>query len=227
VGDKKNDWTREELQREYVDKMTAVTVPVHVTIHGQQTILDLSSMEDLLRNAEVIALEDCGCRTKWHKCDAPADVCISLDDGARDSMKRGARRISLAQALVALQRSHRAGLVHMAFTFRGKDKPEVICSCCSCCCHSLSALVRFGMPDAVVASKYIAQQNRDTCNNCGTCVKRCQFKARQLDPRKILVFDPAKCFGCGLCLSTCPTRSIKLVTRTTVDTEGSCPSTEE
>lgn len=214
MGDKKNDWTREELQREYVEKMTAVTVPVHITIHGQQTILDLSSMENLLRNAQIITLEDCGCRTKWHKCDAPTDVCISLDDEARDSMKRGARRISVAQALVALQRSHRAGLVHMAFTFSGKDRPEVICSCCSCCCHSLSALVRFGMPDAVVASQYIAQQNSDTCNNCGTCVQRCQFKARQLDSKNMLVFDPVKCFGCGLCLSTCPTRSIKLVSRT-------------
>jgi ferredoxin len=223
VGEKENDWTREELRREYVDKMTAVTVPVCITIHGQQTILDLSSIETLLRDAEIIALEDCGCRTKWHKCDAPIDVCISLDGEARDSMRRGARRISLAQALVVLQRSHRAGLVHMAFTFNGKDKREVVCSCCSCCCHSLSALLRFGMPDAVVASQYIAQQDNDTCNNCGTCVQRCQFKARQLDSNNTLVFNPAKCFGCGLCLSTCPTRSITLVRRAQPSTNGSMP----
>jgi NAD-dependent dihydropyrimidine dehydrogenase PreA subunit len=213
VGKNEGDWTREELQREYVEKMTAVIIPVNIAIHGQQTILDLSSAENLLRDAEVIALDDCGCRSKWHRCDAPNDVCISLDDEARDSIKRGARRISLAQALVALQRSHRAGLVHMTFTFMGKDKPEVICSCCSCCCHSLSALVRFGMPDAVVASQFISQQNKDKCNNCGTCVQRCQFKARQLDSKKTLVYDPAKCFGCGLCLSTCPTKSIRLVNR--------------
>ena len=225
MEEKENDWTREELQREYVEKMTAVTVPVCITIHGQQTILDLSSMGSLLRGAEIIALEDCGCRTKWHKCDSPIDVCISLDDEARDSIKRGARRISLAQALVVLQRSHRAGLVHMAFTFDGEDKPEVVCSCCSCCCHSLSALVRFGIPDAVVASKYIAQQDVETCSNCGTCVQRCQFKARQLDSNNTLVFNPAKCFGCGLCLSTCPTRSIKLVERTPLGTSGSMPFT--
>lgn len=220
MEERENDWTRDELRREYVEKMTAVTVPVCITIHGQQTILDLSSMESLLRDAGTIALEDCGCRMKWNKCDSPIDVCISLDDKARDSIRRGARKISLAQALITLQRSHRAGLVHMAFTFDGKDKPEVICSCCSCCCHSLSALVRFGMPDAVVASQYIAQQDSETCNSCGTCAQRCQFKARQLDANNTLVFNPAKCFGCGLCLSTCPTRSIKLVKRTESSTNG-------
>jgi Pyruvate/2-oxoacid:ferredoxin oxidoreductase delta subunit len=213
LGQEEDDWTSEELQREYVDKMTAVAIPVNITIHGQQTILDLSTIENLLREAEIITLQDCSCRTKWHKCDAPIDVCISLDDEARDALKFGARRISLAQALVALQCSHHAGLVHMAFTFKDKEKPEVICSCCSCCCHSLSALVRFGMPEAVVASQYIAQQNSDTCSNCGTCVKRCQFKSRQLDSQGKLVFNSTKCFGCGLCVSTCPTKSITLVRR--------------
>jgi Pyruvate/2-oxoacid:ferredoxin oxidoreductase delta subunit len=158
-------------------------------------------------------LEDCGCRVKLRKCAAPVDVCLSLDERARESMKQGARRISLAQALVTLKQSHEAGLVHMAFTWKGKEKPEVICSCCSCCCHSLSALVRFGIPDHVVASEYVAQQNLDTCSNCGTCVQRCQFHARQLDSDNKLVFNQAKCFGCGLCITTCPTDSITLVAR--------------
>jgi len=207
-----NDWTREELLEDYVNEMTPVTIPVNISIQGQQRVLDLSSVENILRSAEIITLEDCGCRAKWYKCDAPLDVCLSLDNEARDAMKRGARRISLAQALVTLKRSHEAGLVHLAFTFKGKEKPEVICSCCSCCCHSMSALVRFGIPDHVVASEYIASINHETCDNCGTCVQRCQFHARQLINNK-LAFNQAKCFGCGLCISTCPTKSITLVKR--------------
>jgi len=207
------DWTREELMKDYFGQMTPVTVPVNISIQGQQTILNLTSVEGILRNAEIITLEDCGCRAKWHKCDAPLDVCLSLDGEAREAMKRGAKRISLAQALVVLKRSHQAGLVHMAYTFKDKEKPEVICSCCSCCCHSLSALVRFGIPHHVVASEYIAQQNYDTCDNCGTCVQRCQFHARQLNSDNKLVFNPNKCFGCGLCVSTCPTKSITLTER--------------
>jgi len=207
-----NDWTREELMKDYVGEMTPVTVPVNISIHGQQTILDLSSVENILRTAEIITLEECGCRAKWHKCDAPLDVCLSLDNEAKDAMKRGAKRISLAQALVTLKRSHEAGLVHLAFTFKDKEKPEVICSCCSCCCHSLSALVRFGIPNHVVASEYIAQNNTETCENCGTCVQRCQFHARQLINNK-LQFNQNKCFGCGLCTTTCPTKSITLIKR--------------
>lgn len=207
------DWTKEELMKDYVAKWTPVTVPVNITIHGQQTILNLDSVEEILRDADIIALRDCGCRTKFQKCDAPIDVCLCLGEHARESIKEGARRISLAQALVTLKRSHEAGLVHLAFISKGGEKPEVICSCCSCCCHSLSALVRFGIPDHVVASEYLAKQNHDTCSNCGTCVQRCQFHARSLGPDGRLVFNEAKCFGCGLCITTCPTKSITLAKR--------------
>jgi len=207
------DWTREELVKKHVSKWTPVTVPVNITIHGQQTVLDLSSVESILRTAEIIAVQDCGCRTRFHKCDGPVDVCIAMDDSARSSIQNGARRVSLAQALVVLQRSHNAGLVHLAFTSKGREKPEIICSCCSCCCHSLSALLRFGIPDHVVASEYMAQQDYDTCISCGTCVDRCKFKARELNEDNRLVFNQARCFGCGVCVSTCPTKSITLTKR--------------
>lgn len=207
------DWTKEELIKNYVDQMTAVTVQVNISIKGKHTILDATSVEKILRNAEIIALQDCSCRTRWQKCDAPIDVCLTLSDHARDSIEEGARRISLAQALVVLQRSHRAGLVHLALIDKKEEAPFAICSCCSCCCHSLSALVRFGIPEHVVASEYVAQQDCDTCSNCGACVKRCHFRARQLDSEGKLVFNQARCFGCGVCVSTCPTTSITLIKR--------------
>lgn len=193
--------------------MTTVTIPVNIAVKGKQTILDTSSVENILRDAEIIALQDCSCRTRWRKCEAPVDVCLTLNDQARDSIQDGARRISLAQALVVLQRSHRAGLVHLALIDKGEEAPWATCSCCSCCCHSLSALVRFGIPNAVTTSEYVAKQDQDSCNNCGTCVQRCQFHARQLDADNKLVFNQVKCFGCGLCLSTCPTNSITLIMR--------------
>ncbi len=209
----RNDWTKEELEEKYVDTMTAVTIPVNIHIEGQQRILDLSEIKKILKDAKLISLGECDCRRTFKKCDAPLDVCISLDKEAEAIIKEGAaKKVNLKEALGALERSHTAGLVHIAYTFRGQEKPEVICSCCSCCCHSMSALVRFGIPKAVVMSKYVAVNNPETCKNCGTCVERCQFKARHLENNK-LVHNETKCFGCGLCVSTCPTKSISLAKR--------------
>lgn len=210
---RKSDWTKEELEKEYVERMIAVTIPVNIHIEGQQQILDLSEMKEILGEAKLISLGECECRKELKKCDAPLDVCISLDKEAVDQIRKGlAKEASLEEALEALERSHAAGLVHIAFTFKGHEKPEIVCSCCSCCCHSLSALIRFGIPEAVVASKYVAVNNIETCINCGKCVDRCQFKARHLENGK-LVYNEARCFGCGVCVSTCPTKSISLVKR--------------
>ena len=212
----KEDWTREELRRKYIDVVTAVTIPVNIQIRGQQRILDITETKKILKDAELIAVGQCGCRTRLKKCDSPVDVCIALDKLAEDKIESGfTTEANLEQAFEALERSHKAGLVHMAYTYKGNEKPDYVCSCCSCCCHSMSALVRFRMPEAlghIVESNYMALNDLETCINCGACVERCQFKARHLQKGE-LVFEEARCFGCGVCVSTCPTKSISLTTR--------------
>jgi predicted GIY-YIG superfamily endonuclease/Pyruvate/2-oxoacid:ferredoxin oxidoreductase delta subunit len=208
----KNDWTREELE-EQTSSMTAVTIPVRTFIRGKQRILDFAEVEKIIKEAKLIALGECYCRKKYKKCDGPIDVCLSLDKDAKTEIDKGlAKKASLNEAFEALRLSHEAGLVHIAYTFERNEKPELICSCCSCCCHSMSALVRFGMLDAVVASKYVSVDTPEACINCGKCIDRCQFKARQFESGK-MSFDKTKCFGCGVCVSTCPTRAISLVER--------------
>lgn len=193
--------------------MTAVTVPVDIHVEGQQRVLDFNEVKQILKEAKSISVGKCGCRERVKKCDAPLDVCVGLDRKAEDVIKSGqAKRTSLEEALESLKRSHDAGLVHIAYTFKDHEKPEFVCSCCSCCCHSMSAMVRFGLSEAVVASRYIAVQKNETCINCGACVNRCQFEARVLENEK-LVFNKMRCFGCGVCISTCPTESISLTKR--------------
>jgi Pyruvate/2-oxoacid:ferredoxin oxidoreductase delta subunit len=208
---REKDWTREELTK-WVMEHTALTIPVNVTFSEQQRVLDLSSAEKIIEEAKSIGVQKCVCRNKLHKCNAPIDVCLALNFDDKTT-ERGTKRISRSQALEIMRRTNEAGLVHMTITTIGKKKPSAICSCCSCCCHSLSAMIRFGIPDShVVSSEYVASNNPETCSNCGTCVKRCQFHARRsLDGK--MQFDQAKCFGCGLCVSTCPTDSITLVNR--------------
>ncbi len=213
----KKDWTKEELKKEYIDTMTAITIPVNISIEGQQRIFNITEAKKILDGARLIALGTCGCRIRLKKCDSPVDVCIALDKLAEDKIKRGlAKKTTIDQAFEALRRSHKAGLVHMAYSYKRNEKPDYLCSCCSCCCHSMSALVRFNMPEAIghlLASKYIAVNNLETCVGCGTCVERCQFKTRHLENNE-LIFDEKQCFGCGICVSTCPTKSISMRTRT-------------
>ncbi|UCH88079.1 MAG: hypothetical protein JSV49_07370 [Thermoplasmata archaeon] len=207
-----NDWTREELEKDYIGKMSAITVSTEIVIKGKQRILDQSEMEKLLRNARRISVKECGCRNKLGNCDNPKSGCLNLDDEADSAIEKGAREISVEEALQVLEETYNAGLVHMAYVFTGKDKPTYICSCCSCCCHSLGAAMRYGYSDHVFYSDKISVHDFELCENCGECVDRCHFGARSLEDDK-LIFKSEKCGGCGLCLRECNYDAISMKER--------------
>lgn len=208
-----NDWSTEELEEIYSDISKAVAVPVDIKVEAEHRVLDLGRMEEILRGAETLVLQDCGCKVERGNCDAPRDVCLSIDEAAGyevDSGRYHPRKINLDEALDALRRSHEAGLVHMAYTMKGDDSPKIICSCCPCCCHTLSGLLRFGITKHVLTSDMVAEIDLDACDDSGVCAERCVFGAREMVDGK-LSYDPEKCFGCGLCVSTCPNSAIRLL----------------
>lgn len=212
----KKDWNREELQRDYVGTMTAVTIPVDIKMDGTTRIYDLKQSEAILNKAKIISLANCDCREKIQACDNPLDVCISIDKEAEIMISKGrGREVTLDEALAALRRSHDAGLVHISYTDKGQSDPFIICSCCACCCHSLSGLMRFDLPDAVVESDHVALQNEDVCIHCGVCVNRCHFQVRSME-NGTLKYEPSKCFGCGVCVSTCPVEAISMIKRSEI-----------
>ena len=210
-----NDYTEDRLREIAGDLEKAVTVPVNVKVEAEHRVYDLGEMEEILRGAERIVLQDCGCKTEYGNCDSPTRVCLSIDEAAEGSLRHEEhhpREVSLDEALEALEVSHEAGLVHMAYTMKGDERPTVICSCCPCCCHTLGGLLRFGLSTQVLTSRYVAEDDEESCNRCGVCVDRCVFDARSMTGGE-LSYDPSSCFGCGLCVSTCRTGSIRLVPR--------------
>jgi NAD-dependent dihydropyrimidine dehydrogenase PreA subunit len=211
-----NDYSDEELRKQADNLENAVTIPVNVEIKTDHRVLDLSEVESYLKKAKVIGLQDCSCRVEKGYCDAPRNVCISIDqpdDYFRKNTKYGARKSTLKEALETLRKSHEAGLVHMAYTHKGEDRVSLICSCCPCCCSTLGGLLRFGIATKVLTSKFVAEENQEKCLNCGLCADRCVFGARSFEAGK-LVIDSSRCFGCGLCVSTCPAGAITLKPRT-------------
>jgi Pyruvate/2-oxoacid:ferredoxin oxidoreductase delta subunit len=206
-------YTLKQLTEIAADIEKAITIPVNTAIEAEHRVFDLSEVEKILRAANRIAVQDCGCKTENNNCDAPRDVCLSLDDEVEYALEHSnGREITVEEALDVLKRSHEAGLVHMAYVMKGKDKPGLLCSCCSCCCHTLGGLLRYGIHAEVLTSKLVAMDDATRCDDCGDCVPRCVFQARIMVDDK-LVFDLEKCFGCGLCASVCPQDAIKMVPR--------------
>ena len=205
------DYTEDKLRKIADDLEKAVTVPVNVMIEAEHRVYDLSEMKDILRGAEKIVLQDCGCKAEYRNCASPTRVCLSLDrsaDQALEFEEYNPQEVSLGEAAEALEMSHREGLIHMTYTMKGDDRPTVICSCC----HTLGGLLRFGISTQVLTSSYVAEDNTANCINCGFCVDRCVFTARSMTDGEML-YDVSNCFGCGLCVSTCPTDAIELVPR--------------
>ena len=199
-----------------VDGYTARTISVRTSLQARQVILSQPEMEALLSSAKLIALGICDCRQEQKKCDGPLEVCISLDEAAQQVIARGgARSVSLVEALDVLQRSHAAGLVHLALR-QGDQAVNQVCSCCSCCCWFLNQLKRFDYHDAIAESEFVAAFHQAQCNGCAVCIERCQFGAwrvNEIAGGTAVAFDAAACFGCGLCVSTCPTGAITLAPR--------------
>jgi len=187
---------------------------VNTMIEADHNVYDLSEAKAILGKARKIVVGDCPCRAEHRNCDAPLDVCLSLDEQADVSLRNGGnnREVTIDEALSILKRSHEAGLVHMAYVAKGAEKPKILCSCCACCCNTLGPMIAKGTFDLILSSRHVAEDNHETCKACGVCAHRCIFGARRLTEGE-LVYDPSRCMGCGVCVSTCPTGTISMAPR--------------
>ena len=220
-----NDWDEAWLQKGADERWkSAIAIPVNVEIEAENMVLNVEKAMEYINQAHTIAVSDCFCRDLRHNCDAPLNVCITLNEKAdyglsdkEQAFKRNRREITKEEAREVLVKSHEAGLVLMAYIthdFPGAElKPDEvfgICGCCSCCCCQLSAVLRYGLAPHLLKSSAISVTDASACTDCGDCVDICQFGAREM-VNGSHVFNPDLCFGCGLCVSTCPSNAITLV----------------
>ena len=185
-------------------------IPIEKAFAARQYILPTEQALHFLKEANTVALTNCGCRTTFENCESPVDTCLLLDEEAKYLMSRGyARQITLDEARKVLKIANEAGLVHLTLYLPGQ-KVYAVCSCCPCCCHDLQPLLKYGKTSFVAKSDYIATVDTELCDGCGICIERCVFSARELQNGKSTLIAE-KCYGCGLCVTTCPTDATKLV----------------
>ncbi len=203
--DKYNKWINKDLI-----EFSSKVVPVGESIDNIKHVIPSQQAMEILKNAKIVAHGNCICRTKYKNCDRPLDVCFTLNGSAERWIKEGrAKKIEIKDAKSILKRANQAGLVHMSL-FQPDHEIFALCSCCPCCCHDLQLLMRFGKEYVTTKSDYIAKDDKDICINCGECEDRCGFSARVFENNE-MHYEPNKCYGCGLCITTCPENAIKMV----------------
>ncbi|MFB3812475.1 MAG: ATP-binding protein [Terriglobales bacterium] len=190
-------------------------IPVAQSIASRPEIYDYERASELIKQYDYACVLHCPCRKSAELagkgCGKPTEVCVHFGHLARFLVEKGyARHVTQQEVLDILDLTEKAGLVHMVAN--SKEMGIAICSCCSCCCTQLRAVVEMPKPDAYAKSRFIAQVDADMCMGCGTCDERCQFDAIHSDSGTAQVTQEA-CAGCGLCVTACPADALSLKQR--------------
>ena len=190
-------------------------IPVQQSIQRDQEILPYEEVEEIVKTATVVSLQECACRKRLEflgkrKCDHPLDSCIGVNQGAKYLIDRGhAREISKEEALKLLKDFNRRGLVHTTENFR-EGSHTLLCNCCDCCCSLIGGITRWANPRAVAKANFISVvTDLESCTQCGTCEEKCPFHAVTVSDKGSEI-DSKKCMGCGICVVNCPSNVLTL-----------------
>ena len=184
-------------------------------------VLDWERTTKLIEESEQLAVSQCYCRHKaahlGKACDAPQEICLSLNNGAEFVIRRGfGRPINKQQALSIVTKARKLGLIQIADNV--KNEPAYVCNCCACCCGQLSAINTFGLR-AVNPSGFEPQHDPEECKGCSRCSRSCPVAAIAMTPERTggkrknelyPVFDSELCIGCGVCATTCKQEAIRM-----------------
>jgi Pyruvate/2-oxoacid:ferredoxin oxidoreductase delta subunit len=180
-------------------------------------VLDYEKATAIVEGARKFAIGICSCRhEKLHAgtktCDVPLETCSTLDSSVDMMVRHGfAREVSKTEMLENLARSRELGLTLCADNVR--RNVSFICHCCGCCCNVLLGVSKFGYPNTVVTSSFMAKVDSEACSACDNCVDACPVKAVSAANGEPPHVNEDLCLGCGVCAVKCTTGSLRLHAR--------------
>ncbi|MBC7229748.1 MAG: 4Fe-4S binding protein [Actinobacteria bacterium] len=184
-------------------------IPIQEEVESEPGVLPYQKVYDMIDRAKVVGIATCACRDLERKCDAPREACMLFDETCAYLVERGFGRYLYKEEMKEkLRQFDRAGLVHQINNVQ--ERLTFVCNCCTCCCGLLRMSLEWGNPPVFISSGFVPVVEEDLCNGCGTCAEeRCPVGAIRVADEKAVV-DTTKCIGCGLCVTGCPNRALRL-----------------
>jgi len=186
-------------------------------IEPSREIIPIEEVYSVIDKWDDFAVIPCPCRMRAEveeirecKDKYPIHNCILFGPYAKAVLEMGdpiIKGIDKDQVKVLTKEAAEIGLVHC--TDNRAENCTILCACCECCCGMLKGLTKLDNPRAIARANYLSEIDNELCAACGTCLKRCKFKAIFLN--EIAQIIPENCVGCGLCAITCPEDAIKMV----------------
>jgi ferredoxin len=229
---------KEDEKFEQIQKMPAfvkaVLIP-HISNRRKKThfgqVLPIEDIESIFGFANNIVRLDCACRKVKFGSDKERycyGVSLSPQGGIyQRNIKeiaphylRGPHTpdievLTKEQALQYFRQYEKDGLCHTVWTF---ITPFIggICNCDRTDCKAMQANLQHGVP-VMFRAEYVARVNPELCNGCRQCMRVCQFGALGYSAAtKKTSIDLRRCYGCGICRSSCTKNAITLYERSSL-----------
>lgn len=208
--DEIEDWSYGDYLANVKERMTG-----EIDKSRNLSYLPIEELDEYLSGIKRFRIVPCDCRSLKDACERPRETCIRFDDNIRD--RTFGREITKEEAKEIIINAHKKGLMLQVNADWRETGATGVCNCCACCCYPVRAALELNTKGKWPLVEYIATYDENTCIHCGRCVKRCYFDVFTFSEEKIevngkirkkIIYDPSKCWGCGLCATTCPTESI-------------------